>query len=852
MSALEAEVLASVLADWPDAWRHPTLFALSAQGAPTDAATAADALLTDLMEPATEPADCFGRLVDAGEFAAARALLAQPGTGLSGELAGRIDRAVAAARNRLQPRAHHLETQARALNVSAGEGTWSALLSRSRREAEAELDRLAAHLATAAEERRAAVEAYFPELDEERARIARACLESGEYAVAEQVATQPEPETWLDAPATVPRPSWWDYPQHADEEALRWFTGEAPAPPDFGQHLPAPGDTQGRELIDALHEVYAGLTAQSAQRLAAALDALVSDVPVRYRPQQAGDGFSVELCGFTDRRFPWLALPGRLPLHIGAEPPADDRSPQLWLPTSAYRPPELPPGTALLEPRQLFVLVEPDSAGRAPNTQWRRVNLLRQVCARLPFAHVVDVAGVDLGDEADTRAALLWILDLLGFRTSPEVPDMALYYTAAVPQALAAVVRELSRTLGRPGRLTHEHLSGLRTSPEAVRAVRDAVFGLLDDLPARVVLGALLGRAAQLGGARVPAEALLDELDDLAVLVMEECEREGSREPDLRPERIDVDGALERIEAAGLAEPDQDTAPDGPDTGPGAAPAAPATVLPGQGLVALLAGEELTGWTVRELRRLHEDRDRVEEHARLVLLNRTTRQNEHARKGYEFAREQLLERLERTAEPAEREVLRRRIEALRQRIAEHEAIGRRDVEALVQSATFDLVALVREFTESQQHAGRATVEIVDETRGSSLVTATPVLVRLTLDDLVLNAAQAMDAADSPRRTVRITVRHQDTATERFVVADVEDSGPGFGNADRSALDLVRRRNGMPGGEGLRHAQRNLEACRGGLERLPDRSALGGAHLRIRLPQARTEGQEPAGAPGQSL
>jgi hypothetical protein len=261
-------------------------------------------------------------------------------------------------------------------------------------------------------------------------------------------------------------------------------------------------------------------------------------------------------------------------------------------------------------------------------------------------------------------------------------------------------------------------------------------------------------------------------------------------------------------------------------------------VLPGPGLVSLIAGAEATADTVQVLRRLHENLDEAEELARLLLLSRTERQNQHVKKGFLYALDQLRGRLAQTGDPVERGALQDQILALDELVADCTAIENGDVEHAVRTTTFDFVVLARSLVQAQRPTGRVEVEVVDRTEGNGDVTARLLLVQLTLSDLILNATQAMDAAESPLRAVRMTVGHQDTATERFLVVDVEDSGPGFGNTDRTELDRLRRAKGMPGGEGLQHAVRNMEACRGKLERLQGSSPdLGGAHLRIWLPLA---------------
>ncbi|MFJ8906478.1 hypothetical protein ACIRG8_15320 [Streptomyces sp. NPDC102359] len=825
MSETPPDELTAMIMDWPMAWRQPGLFALGLTGTGLTASGAADAVLEGLLLPVADPAGGVQRLIDSQDFRTARALLERACSGLTegqrAELADRIDRAVAATRSELQPRVHRLAARATALGLSADEDYWSLLAHDSGEEARSALDEWETELDDAVAARRQGIEDRSGQLHPEQLVVALACLDSGEYDLAERVAAQPAYEPGLAGPASVSRPPRWPYGRHPSARVVEWFLGAAAAPADFGEHRPVHSDEHAWALLNAVHQAHGALDEACARRLADAFGHLVQDAPAIHRVQRTNDGgFTVELSCFVDSRLPWLSLSWRTTLHIGPEPPLPGTEPRLWLPTSDDRV-EPPEGVAVVEPHFLFSLLTLDGEGRVRPTQWRRMNVLRHVSAQLPFDRVASLADQDLGDGTGTKAELLWLFDLLGLRAAPEVADMVLYYSAAVPAALEALLAELSRAR-RPRDLGHEDLTALRNSPEAARVLRQAVFApLRDDVPAQVVCGALFGGAARLGTDRVSAEQLEVELEDLTMLLMEEYERERLRPRNLPLERIDADSALTRLENEGLVQR------SGVDV-----------VLPGTGLVSLLSGEETVTDTVKALRRLHENLDQAEELARLLLVSRTERSHQHVKKGHLYALEQLQSRLAKASDPVERSAVQAQVTAQEELIGDLNAMEKGDVERAVRTTTFDMLVLAESLAEAQRAAGQVQAEVVDRTDGESGVTARRLLVQLTLNDLLLNAAQAMDAAQSARRTVRITVGRRDTATERFLVADVEDSGPGFGNADRTALDRIRRANGMPGGEGLVHAQRNMEACRGRLEQIREPSVdLGGAHLRLWLPLA---------------
>ncbi|MFC6089072.1 hypothetical protein [Saccharothrix lopnurensis] len=804
-----------VVAEWPQAWRQPGLLALASRGE-ADRATAARAVLDGILHPVVDVADGVQRLIELGEFAAARALMGRSPSVLSaehaGELGERLERAVGAASNRLGERAHRLRIRAAAVG-QAVDPAWADLLADSATAAERELDEFEKFVDAVADDRVTAIRARFPELDRERVLIAEACLRGGEYDVAESVVTHSDESTWLSLPATVPHLGGWAYADEPADSVLGWYLRQEESPADFEQCLPFKTDTKAWSLIRALHDVHDELTEESARELGRAIDDLVNDIPVNHRARAAGSGYDVELRGLVDPRFSWLALPKRLTLHIGPTRPAVGGT-KVWLPVGGTDP-EPAAGLAVLEPSVLFQLLDPAGA-HLQSTPNRRVALLRHVCAQLAFDQVVDIAGADLGSGADTRATLLWVLDLLGLVISPEVPDMVVYLSAGMPEAMAAIIRELCRIVGPAEELAHEDLVRLRDDTEAVRAVTEAVFGpVADHLDACVVYGALLGRAARLGVASVTPDQLDAELDELTLLLMEAHEKSGERDRDFPIGRIDLAAAGNVLRDAGLL-------------GPGAE-----YELPGQGLVALLGRPGLTEATTAWLTRFHKERDDLEDNTRLMLRSRTSWHYEHARKGHLYALAQLTASLGVGVDNAG---LRERIRAQQALIDEFTAIEKGDIDALLHSSVFDFAGLAREIADGQRKIRDLDFEVV-EPDGTTSVTAIKVLVHLTLSDLYLNALQAMEAAESRTRRIRVTLRYEDSETQRYLLADIEDSGPGYGRADRSRLDEIRKTYGMSGGEGMRHAKANLAACRGRLERMPDSADLGGACLRVRLPLA---------------
>lgn len=820
----EPNYLQAVVGGLRQSWSRPRLFALVTTADAVDPISAAEALLGDLAAPTTDVAQGFHQLLDEGEFHACRLLLSSEDKELSEAqrtaLGHRLDNAIASARNTLLLKEHQLNTSAAALGIPGPSVDWASLLNVRKTDAVQALDEFGNALRKASGERRAVIERLLPDLEPVRRKTVLACLQAGMYTAAEQIATQvSEPEPWL-GPTAVAGVGLWDYAQSANDEVLRWFVDVAAAPADFDQHRPAAEDEAGLRLVRAMHEAFENLDSRTAEQLGDAIDGLITDMQFRHPARRVGAGFEVDLRGATDPRLPWLALPRKLPVHIGPQPPAGGSAVQLWLPTVGHGY-QAPDGSQLLDPHFLFLLVEPDATNKPRTAEWRRINLLRRICDRLPFELVVD-ADEDLGDSAEARASLCWMFDLLGLRAAAEVPEMVLFETGALPVVLHAIVRIIADTVPRPGPLTLDDLEKLRESSSVKQSLFDAVFALLnDDLAAQVVYGALLNRAARLGSERVRRDLLDEELDDMTMAVMQEHEDQTGRLHDFPVARLNVGAALQRVDTIGLATLEEDE-----------------VVLSGQGLVMLLGGDLLVLRTVEALKRFHANRDEVEERAELALRNRTQRQNKHVRAGYEYALMQLTAELKRDdLTPSERNRLVHQIDAHNKLMAQHTAIENGDLDALLRLTTFDIAVLLDEVADGQRKANHLTIDIVNEAGVLTNVVAMRLLVQLALVDLSHNAVQAMQSVGAKDRKMRIVIRYEDNLTGRFVVLDVEDSGPGFGKADVSLLDNQRREMGMRGGEGLRHAALNLEACNGKLERVAAPSSLGGAHLRVWLPLA---------------
>lgn len=821
MSSTEESELAAVIDGWDGAWRQPKLFATTTTS--TNAVDASTALLNGLLKPVQTPREGIQRLIDEGLVQAARKLLAQVHDQLTIEERDTLDqqarRRAAAARTELEPRAHRLLMRAISLGISKVDGAWSTALGTSVRAAEDELRQAEEDLDLLAEELRTEIQSHFPNLNEARVTSAKACLGAGEYAVAKQIVTYAEQTPWLDNPALISKTPHWAYRARSDREVLGWFVEESAAPLDFDQHRPAKDDAHGHALIRALHGVFSELNKTTATAFGDAFDGLLQDAPIAHRAQASGSGFTVQLRGAKDLRLNWLNLPQQLPLHIGEEPPEPTGQPLLWLNTGKKHAPVA--GVVRLEPHRLYGLLETDHSGKAQGTHWRRTNVLREICSQLPFDQVAaDLPGEDITDYAALRASLLWVFDLLGMRASPEVPDTIIYYCSEVPTAFDAVVRLLSASVRRPGPVTLDDLNRLWEDSGVVSAIRDAVFAMLDDdTAARVVYSAVLLCAAEKAETEVTSVDLQNWIDRLTNTVREIYDEQTHHYPKwyISADRIDVPETLRRLQEIGLLQPGS------------------ATRLPGTGLAVLLSRANLEAWTAEQFSELHAVLFETQESAQNALLNRTERQNTHAKKGYEYSLMQLQSALSKTSNPMRTRQLETKIQAHQKQIADIEAMQRGDVESLVQVTEFDVISLVAEVVEVRRATDQAEIELIDRLGSGRIANAIEVIVNLALIDLLHNAVQAMTSANVGRKRIRVTIRQRTGAVEAYAAIHVEDSGPGFGANTSALLDQLRKANKMPGGEGLQLMQRNLSACRCKLEILNSPSCFGGAHVAVLVP-----------------
>jgi hypothetical protein len=799
------------LEGWADRWRYPNLLVeLERQGA--DEAfdggeqAAADAWLRDLAQPPRNLGEALDVLVRQGHLAAAGrlvqdiGLLEREGTDPV-QAANTVAAAAAAEQHERQRNALALTARAEAAGVTVSHGPGSETLVSQVSEGERQWRKtIEQQLAAAGFD------------DEEFAALVRSALDSGEFAAAEQLVAAGPTEEIIGGPALVRIPRQWPYSEPLGT-VLTWFDDGSLAPRDFHQRRPPADDLPGLALVAALRAAVSSLDATTARDLADALAGLVVDGPIRHRAEPVGGGgYRVRMYGLSDPRLPWLGLRDRVVLTIGPHAPEPAEEVGVWLPVVEPENGVRVNNTAIVTPRDLLRIVAPVS-GRAGTSHYRRINLLRILCNTLEAGAVVSRNPGDLGNAAEMREAITWMFDMLGLRPrDPALPDVVLYDAARLPAAICAIVRELGARTQRPGDVTMGDLSELRRDPEAVGRIREAVTEPLgDDDNAFVVLAGLLMTQQDNERTVAPAE-VTDELAEIA---------KSSENVDY----VDVTDGIRRLNAVGLVRV----------LGPSAGTSGTVRFC-GPGLAALLTDDGLLSETERRLQELYalaEDRKRA---ARIAVESHTSYSYRHLYDNYVFIQGQLAVELARPDLPMDdRQRIRVRLERVTHRLTTLRLAqdGRFDELA---ARDFDLTSTLEEFCRLHQYDGApATTEVV---LGPQVPQALPVrgieeLVQLALDDLVVNAHRAMERDGSEDRTIRITVTTRDRDVEQVVVLDVEDSGPGFGALP--APDDERERAGLQGGNGIANARVALSYCRGELEQVPQRSALGGAHVRVVLP-----------------
>jgi signal transduction histidine kinase len=838
----------ALVGSWAERWRYMDLVIALASGDEHPGVTTlapeitAEAVVKGLSEPSMDLADALGQLIEQGEFAAADSLLddellsATLPVGAAGDLRRRLQAARVEGEREAARRVHELRTRARRAGAPEADvrapGDVAQAWERRQADGEALLEAWAEWVVLAertrqeeAEERLRPFEADHPRYVE----VVRACVEAGEYPVVGRLLDQ-GPDSDFDAgPLVVDQVTrTWPYPT-PPEEALEWYFESVQVPRGFRTRWCPPRDDEaGWALLRALRHLWQDQSEASVATVADSLDLLMDHVQ-RHRAVAEAGGVRVALHELSDRHVPWLRLPSHLPLWVGPQDwaPPSDEIPAVWLGADG-KTIQAPPGVAVVDAAFLLNLVAPDRHGPPLSPSARRINLLREICRQLPLAQVVgNRAEFDPGDEP--RDALAWLFDMLGLRAALGVFDAILYDTAGRPAALSAAVEAFAEPVGERGAVTMDDLKRWRQDAERIGVLRERVLAELAGDPEALLLVCMA--IYEFGD--TPGEVFLP--GDLT----EGLEEVGNRLPDPRqlPELLPdsaIVAALNRAAAAGWL---WYRGPEGERY-----------ELQGPGLIALLSGDYLRDRATEILARMATEQAALQDviEARKDVL--TTHSRRHLRRNYVGTLRSLVRSLATADLPdQQRDKVAYQAEVQIDRLAMSLEIEQQDYAALLRARPFAIMEVLDELSRTATRLWKVNVRVAE---GAAVGSARPERVRVlgsrmlvdqALENLVINASQAAKRVGIHPVSVGLGVDLvDDERGDRWVVIDVEDSGPGIPDDIRGKIQQGEPCTTRPdgdGGQGLEHVRKIVSYCRGKFDLLPDPSPLGGAHFRVWLPPA---------------
>ncbi|AXG80851.1 sensor histidine kinase [Streptomyces paludis] len=822
------EPLLSVLAEWPGRWRHPGLADALSGGRSGTLDQAAAHVLAGLADPLTTT-ESVERLLRQGHFELVDEFLAEcAADGPTLQDTDPVDAAwirdvLAAARLDALAKAERDLALLGERAIRAGldpasppDGFFDAVNLRTSRASELLDGERETRILPAERSVRERLERRLAELPEDRVdrKAVEDCLSAGEFPAARLLLESTHSEQENGGPAAVPRPPLWDpaLGSRLDEILPHYLEGA------FADHrlrrFTDVGET-GREAVLALNDLVARPEPATAGAFARALGHLLGE-DVRFPVVEEAGGFRTAFVGLNDARLPRTSLhrdTGAV-LWIADEhtPPPDDLlRPLVWFRTTGTQrePTGRPDGVAVLTATDLLRLFAQPAPGTPAGPATRRVNLLRVLVPQLGIEGISDPdTGVALGRGVPPREGLAWLLDLLAVSAEAVVMDTLHYETGAHPVILPRFLGDLLSRLPSSRTLTLGALAAVR-NPRTRDDLRAVLTG-----PLRLNEGAVLGMAYALHQ-HVPFRAADLAADMTFFDVPVEFDTETVR-------LLDVEAALSQLTSHGLLTAQGDTW---------------VTLRSGLGRLLAEEAEKLAG---SSLRALLERVEQADAHARVALTDQAITAIGHRNDNRVASILDDLSRLEGSLPPEARGVLDR----LRDRASQFRGEHYQDAVAgfLRPAERADLVQAVQEVTTAVQHEYGVQIDVWTSAPEPLHVHAVKVYVKIAVENLLMNAAQALGTVDDDEeRRIVVRLRTADRGPEGGEPApwcnvEVEDSGPGLTEEERAALRVGRTfsRNGS-GGSGLALARKLVQECRGTIEIL-ERSPLGGAHLKVWLPR----------------
>jgi signal transduction histidine kinase len=819
VSAIPRELLAS----WPGRWRHPDLaVAVAEADGDLPSGLAIDLVLGSLSEPHSTLGTA-DRLIDGMDFDLVETLLSEDVELGHGGAAIRIaDRLESARRDvdaRIALERATLAARERRAAPTAASTAPPLDPAESPKQVWRAIEKWKTRVEEAEKRRRDELEELLARADGPeswRGRVA-SCIGVHEFAVAERLIAQgPDGDDGEDLPVPRPRNVLPRRPASL-RELLDWYAPGADLSGEFDAFLLHPDDSAGRSLVEALGGLAERIDGETTAAFAAALEDVLGR-PARPRVEQRKSGCVAWLFGLGDERFPQLFVRSRagtaLWISDGAPPPDDLQEPIVWFVRDLAPATPGPPRTAVVGPETLLRLLARNDAAATPRADWRRTNFLRAVLIQFQLKDVIEEADELCGQDGSvTRRTLAAVLDLWNAQIEGSALEILLYLTGGHPAVAREALDDLLGKLDRDRRIGARDVEVCR-SPQARERYASAVLrAVAEDSEAHAVLLAVLAfYADDRKAAFTPGEvaAGIAELTD-------------GQEP-AAADGIAVAEALERLRAVGLLDGVRGS-----------------YTLPSSGLSECLAYgvariDERAREALREAAPTARLNRALRDMATVKLLLRDLTHHadtmsaaliaeldgiakhvgEHAHDG--------IDRMRDYARQSNGDRLR---DALAQATVERRRL---DMRSLIEVAVNELVSRVEVNFEGDDGV---------ELRGNWWQ------LRSAVTEVLRNAVRAAERSSGGGGGVEIRLSRQaappsvagDPETgQAWVVIDVEDSGLGMTQAQRSALIAGDRFSAYGGhGVGLASARDWIQEHGGDVEILDSSDRLGGAHVRIRLP-----------------
>jgi signal transduction histidine kinase len=426
------EVPVEVLRRWQGRWHYPVLADLLADQ-DIDPEMVVHTLLSGLAEPRT-PRQTTADYIEAGMFERAEDLLSQVGLlppTVAADLERRCQEAVTRAEADTQDRLLELRSRAEqcAVDLQLDDDELLAEATRDRGRANAILVmeelRIGQVERQLADELRRQADEVLGAFDGDGSAwhvTVSATVENHDFAAVRELIARGPGEVAVSRPQSVPRPQQiWSFDSFSLAEVLTWYEQDREAATGFGSWLPGPDDTAAIALVRAMRGLVTdvqdegGIAPRHALEFTVALQEVLGNDSPECSVRKIGPGVLMSVHIPPPDSFPSAPLTGGagLPLWIAdpSVPPPTLAGPLLWF-VPSVRVRELTPWrVARLDAADILRLLPPTAP--ADLIQYRRVNLLRAVAARLPAEHFLGQVRLA---ESPTEIEVRWLLDLAGIR----------------------------------------------------------------------------------------------------------------------------------------------------------------------------------------------------------------------------------------------------------------------------------------------------------------------------------------------------------------------------------------------------------------------------------------------------